>query len=141
MILTILLLMAVLIFGVYGEGYNVGSFISHFKKIFLFALTVVVVVKVMDYLYVDDTKEFARTMMHASYAEKNNIDRLYLGAFHVFCDIDPSVLDDGNSDDHFNMASGNQQFITSYYLLVEADKKHDLDQVYLNLYYTCTCRG
>lgn len=117
------------------------SFISRFKKIFLFAVTVAAVVKGMDYLYVDDTNEFARTMMHAFYAEKDNIDRLYLGSSHVFCDIDPSVLDDGNGDNHFNMASGNQQLITSYYLLVEADKKHDLDRVYLDLYYTCTCRG
>lgn len=96
---------------------------------------------VMNYLYVDDTNEFARCVMHEFYEEKENIDRLYLGSSHVFCDIDPGILDDINGNNNFNMASGNQQLITSYYLLLEADKKHDLQRVYLDLYYVCTREG
>ncbi len=119
----------------------VRSFISRFKKLLVFGITVIVIIKGMNYLFVDDTDEFARTMMRDFYEEEENIDRLYLGSSHVFCDIDPAVLDDINGDHNFNMASGNQQLITSYHLLVEADRKHDLDKVYLDLYYVCTVMG
>lgn len=117
------------------------SFISRFKKILLFGVMVLAVIKIMNYLYVDDTDDFTRTMMHAFYEEEENIDRLYLGSSHVFCDIDPFILDDENGDNNFNLASGNQQLIASYHLLVEADKRHDLDKVYLDLYYACTDEG
>lgn len=119
----------------------VRLFISRFKKILLFLFIVMALIRIMNYLYVDDTDEFTRTMMHAFYDEKTNIDRLYLGSSHVFSAINPYILDEKNGDNNFNMASGNQQLIASYHLLVEADKKHDLDKVYLDLCYTCTDRG
>lgn len=120
---------------------SVRLFILRFKAVLLFGATVFAVIKIMNYLYVDDTDEFARAVMYSFYEEEENIDRLYLGSSHVFCDIDPSLLDEANGDHNFNMATGNQQLIASYHLLLEADKKHDLDRVYLDLYYACTDEG
>ena len=87
----------------------VRSFISHFKKIVLFAAVVVAVTEGMNYLYLDDTQEFARCMMHEFYENRENIDRLYLGSSHVFCDIDPVVLDGINMENNFNLATSMQQ--------------------------------
>ncbi len=102
---------------------------------------VAVVIETMNYLYVDDTDEFARYMLHELYEEDDNIDRLYLGSSHVFCGIDPLILDHINGENNFNLSTGTQQLITSYYLLKEADKKHEIDRVYLDLYYNCTAAG
>ena len=115
----------------------VRSFILHFKKILLFAAVIIAVTGVMNYLYVDDTDAFSRYVLHEFYEETENIDRLYLGSSHVFCDINPVILDGINGDNNFDLATSSQQLNTSYYLLREADKKHHIDRVYLDLYYYC----
>ncbi|MDE7188293.1 MAG: hypothetical protein K2O13_12425 [Lachnospiraceae bacterium] len=51
-------------------------FILHFKKTVLFASVIIAVTKAMNYLYVDDTREFARCMMREFYEGKENIERL-----------------------------------------------------------------
>lgn len=120
---------------------KVRLFISHFKKIVLFVAVVAAVTVLMNYLYVDDTDEFARYMLYEFYEEEENIDRLYIGTSHVFCGVNPVLLDEINGDNNFNLATGTQQLIASYYLLREADRIHDLDKVYLELYYDCTVEG
>lgn len=119
----------------------VRSFILRFRRIVLFAMVSAAIASVMNYLYVDDTDEFSRAMLYELYSEQENIDRLYLGSSHVFCGIDPFVLDRVNGENNFNLATGNQQLITSYYLLREVDKKHDIGHVYLDLYYLCITQG
>lgn len=119
----------------------VHSFISHFKKIILFAVVVVTVTKVMNYLYVDDTDDFVRYGIHAFYEERENIDRLYLGSSHVYCGVNPVILDGINGENNFNLATSWQQLNTSYYLLKEADKRHHIDRVCLDLYYACVTDG
>ena len=85
----------------------VRSFILHFKKAALFMAVVIVVTKVMNYLYIDDTDEFSRYMLHEFYEEEENIDRLYLGSSHVFCGINPVILDDINGENNFNLSGSN----------------------------------
>lgn len=119
----------------------VRLFISHSKRILLFLLLSAVVTAGMNYLYVDDTDEFSRFMLHELYAQEENIDRIYIGSSHVFSDIDPLLLDEVNGENNFNLATGTQQLITSYYLLKEADKRHDIDHVYVDLYYDCMTAG
>lgn len=113
------------------------SFILHFKKAALFTAAAIAVTGIMNYLYVDNTNEFSRYALHEFYQEKQNIDRLYLGSSHVYCDINPVILDDINGDNNFNLATSLQQLNTSYYLLREAGKKHHIEKVYLDFYYTC----
>ena len=119
----------------------VRSFISHSKRAVLFAAVMIGVTSLMNYLYVDDTDEFSRYMLHELYEQEHNIDRLYIGSSHVFSDINPVILDEINGENNFNLSTGTQQLITSYYLLREADKKHDLRHVYVDLYYDCTVSG
>lgn len=119
----------------------VRSFISHFKKVVVFVCVVAAVTEGMNYLYIDDIQEFARCMMHEFYESEENIDRLYLGSSHVFCDIDPVILDDINKENNFNLGTSMQQLNTSYFLLREADKRNQIDRVYLDLAYYCTNEG
>ncbi|MDD6812010.1 MAG: hypothetical protein PUD93_09120 [Lachnospiraceae bacterium] len=136
----------------------VPSFILHFKRgckmgekkkkwytilagTLVFIVTVCGITGGLNYLYVDDTDEFSRYMLHDFYKQEENIDRLYIGSSHVFCGINPVILDDINGENNYNLATGTQQLITSYYLLREADRKHDIEKVYLDLYYDCTTEG
>ncbi len=106
-----------------------------------FLAVVIGLTRWMDAVYVDDTDEFARYALHEFYGQKENIDRLYLGSSHVFCGINPTVLDQINKDNNFNLSTGTQQLITSYYLLKEADKRHELEHVYVDLYYDLMTAG
>lgn len=119
----------------------VHLFILHSKKIFLFLAVIIGITALMNYLYVDDTDDFSRYMLHDFYEQEENIDRIYIGSSHVFCGIDPLILDEINEDNNYNLATGNQQLIGSYYLLREADKKHDISHAYIDLYYNCMTEG
>lgn len=89
---------------------------------------------ILEYLLVDDAGSFERIVMHDFYECTENIDNLYIGSSHVFCDLDPVILDNINGKNNFNLATSAQPLIASYYLLIEADKRHDLDCVYLDLW-------
>lgn len=116
----------------------VRSYILLFKRAALFVAVLAAVTEAMNYLYVDDTDDFDRYTMYAFYEEKQNIDRLNLGSSHVFCDINPVLLDDINGENNFNLATGAQRLNTAYYLLKEVEKEHKVAKVYLDLYYDCT---
>lgn len=71
------------------------------------------------------------------YENEGKIDNLYLGSSHVYCDINPKILDQLTGKCNFNLASPIQPLNGSYYLLREADKKNKLSHVYLEMYYDC----
>ncbi len=90
----------------------------------------------LNYLYVESgDSDWCRVLWHNYYAQERNIDCLYLGSSHVYCDIEPAVLDTLNGKNNFNLSSGSQLLNGSYYLLREADRRHDLEHVYLEMFY------
>lgn len=94
---------------------------------------------IFNYLLLDDTSgetgNWQRAMLHDFYTNAENIDRLYLGSSHVYCNIQPQILDDLNGKNNFNLSTPGQPFIISYYLLKEAIKLNELEHVYLEMYY------
>ena len=119
-------------------------FISNFKKIMKRALPVAIVIallvlgcRVLNYLYVEivDTNEWTRILWHNFYDEEENIDNLYLGSSHVYCSLNPTQMDDLTGKNNFNLSSPAQRLNGSYYLLKEAGREHDLEHVYVELYY------
>lgn len=93
----------------------------------------------LDDMYVDvDGMAWYRIMWHHFYEDKGKIDNICLGSSHVFCAIDPSILDQINGQYNFNVSTPIQQINSSYYLLREADRMNKLSHVYLEMYYQCT---
>lgn len=128
-----------------GERMPAHSFILYFKqflkrhyKHFLEVMTLILFLAlgemILEYLLIKD-ETYERTMMHDFYQTSENIDYLYLGSSHVYCDINPHILDDINGKNNFNLATSAQPLIASYYLLKEADKRNDLECVYVDLYF------
>ncbi len=90
----------------------------------------------LNYLYVDgEAQAWQRILWHNFYAQEENIDYLYLGSSHVYCDLNPFLLDELNGENNFNLSTSSQRLNGSYYLLKEADKEHKLKHVYVELYY------
>ncbi len=83
---------------------------------------------------------WVRCLWHDFYEDKGKIENLYLGSSHVFCDIDPVLLDNINGQYNFNLASPLQPLDGTYYLLKEADRKNKLSRVYVELYYVCSTK-
>lgn len=120
-------------------------FISHFRqfmkknrKRFVGILALILVLMgeehALEWLLIDDDGTFERIMMHDFYENTENIDNLYVGSSHVFCDLNPAILDEINGKNNFNLSTSAQPLIASYYLLIEADKRNDLTCVYLDLW-------
>ncbi len=79
--------------------------------------------------------EWSRVMFHSFYSQKENIDNVFIGSSHVFCDIDPFMLDEINDENNFNLATSGLQLNAAYYLLKEADSRHTLSRAVIELYY------
>ncbi len=87
----------------------------------------------LNYIYVP--RESYEKVLFESYYEQDNIDNIFMGSSHVYCDIDPYLLDEINGQNNFNMSSPCQRWDDTYYLLKQANKENDLKHVYLECYY------
>lgn len=88
-----------------------------------------------NYLLVDDSQSYTRLMMHEFYETKEPIDTLFLGSSHCFRAYDPQLFTELTGKTAFNLGSSAQNYDTSYYLLREAAKNHDIKTVYLDMHY------
>ena len=88
-----------------------------------------------NYLLLDDSQSYTRLTMHELYESKEPIDTLFLGSSHCFRAYDPQLFTELTGKISFNLGSSSQNYDTSYYLLREAAKKHDIKTVYLDMHY------
>lgn len=86
----------------------------------------------LDYVLSDDTKSFARLIMHELY-EQEDIDSLVVGSSHVYSGIDPAVLDKDWNQNTFSCSTSAQRYDTSFMLLREANKVADIDTCYFEI--------
>lgn len=94
------------------------------------------IVHLLNQMYAEED-EWYRILWHYFYEDAGKIDNVYLGSSHVYCDLDPTILDRLNGQYNFNLSSPGQLLNGSYYLLREADRTNELSHVYLELYYVC----
>jgi hypothetical protein len=114
--------------------------IKRIFKIFLVALGFHFIVSGLNYIYVNAEQPWYRIMWHHYYEDEGKIDCIILGSSHVYCDINPTLLNNINKNYWFNLASPSQRLVDSYYLLKEADHGNELSHVYLELYYDCSTK-
>lgn len=90
---------------------------------------------ILDQMYVrySPTEAWYRILWQQFYVHEGEIENLYLGSSHVFCDLNPEILDQLTGKCNFNLSSPNQPLNGSYYLLREADKRNELSHVYLEV--------
>lgn len=93
------------------------------------------VVHTCNYLLVDDTETYTRITMHELYENKDDIDTLFLGSSHCLRAYNPELFTELTGKSSFNLGSTSQNYDTSYYLLREAVKYHDIQTVYLDMHY------
>ena len=92
-------------------------------------------VQVCNYLLVDDTETYTRITMHELYENEEDIDTLFLGSSHCLRAYNPELFTELTGKTSFNLGSTSQNYDTSYYLLREAVKYHDIKTVYLDMHY------
>ncbi len=107
-------------------------------QVIAFFCIFLVCIQCMNYLYRPEKNDWTRILWHNFYKLEENIDCLYLGSSHVYCDINPDILDEKNGMNNFNLATSGQPLNNSYYLLKEAVRLNDIKQVYLEMYYFCS---
>lgn len=91
---------------------------------------------VMNYIYVSPNDSWMqRKMFHQFYEDKNNIDNIYIGSSHVYCDINAIQLNALNGQYNFDLATAGQPLNGTFYLLKEAVRNNNLSHVYVELYY------
>lgn len=103
-------------------------------EIVIFFLFLLAGERIWEYCIYDDTGEEARAVMYDFY-HRENIDNLFLGSSHVYFDVDTALMDTYTEADNYNLSTPLQPLIASYYLLKEADRHYDIQNVYLEMYY------
>ncbi|MCM1538323.1 MAG: hypothetical protein NC254_07995 [bacterium] len=121
-----------------------NSFIFNFKRIWKALKAVVTTVMaislfglfcaVANYLYVPETGYWVPFFWY-HYDRAEEIDNVFIGSSHVYSDVNPFLLDEINGMNNFNLSAGGLTLNASYYMLREASGRHDLKNVYLELYY------
>jgi hypothetical protein len=90
------------------------------------------------YIYVTED-DWARIFWHNYYAREDNIDNVYLGSSHVYCGINPFVLDEKNGQNNYNISIGYMRMNGAYYALKEVLDQNDVTRVVLDMdYFTTT---
>lgn len=93
------------------------------------------IVKLCNYLVIDDTNSYTRLTLHEFYESDEEIDTIFLGTSHCFRAYDPVLYEKLTGESAFNLGSSSQNIDTSYFLLKEALKYQDIQKVYLDIYH------
>ena len=101
-------------------------------SIFAVILLIIVGMKVLDYLLVDDSASYTRIMMHEFY-NQDDIEILCLGASHCYRGIDPETVSKLTGKKVFNASSSSQTVDVSYAIIKEAVKRYNVKEVYLEI--------
>ncbi len=102
-------------------------------KFLVFLTLLILTGKDLHRLLIDDTQSYTRLMMHELYREK--IDILFVGSSHCYAALDPAVTDPIFGKNTFNGGSSLQALDASFAVIREAAATHDLEAVYLELYF------
>lgn len=117
-----------------SKRYRTIPFIGKIFGMITATVVFVRIVCLLNYAYVQEY-DWERILWHNYYEDEGKIDYLYLGSSHVYCNLDPQMLDELNGGYHFNLASGAQSLNGTYYLLREADANNELKHVYVDLFF------
>lgn len=109
-------------------------------KIVIFCAIYVGAQALIKYAVLDDTMTISRVMMYDLYTEEENIDILFCGASHCQLGFDTAVIDEGFQMNTFNAGSSSQGLETTLALIREANRYHDLKEVYVDLDYSIVMR-
>lgn len=122
---------------------SISSF-KHISKIALdigvFLVCLIVGEKIWEYCVYDDTMEEARAVMYDFYHQES-IDNLFLGSSHVYFDVNPELMNEYTGENNYNLSTPLQPLMASYYLLKEANKRYDIRNVCLEMYYGVSVRN
>lgn len=121
---------------------QVNLFISNFKvigkrvtKIFVTIAIIFCLYKMVSFcIYVPATETNSRLSWNRYYSETDNIDCLLLGSSHVHSDIDIKLLN-REDNNYFMFATAGQSIRDSYYVFKEVSRNHNVEDVYLELYF------
>lgn len=92
-------------------------------------------VKLCNYLVVDNADSYTRLTMHDFYEQEEPVDTLFLGSSHCYRAYNPELYEELTGERAFNLGSSSQNLDTSYYLLKEAVKYQPIKKVYLDIHF------
>ena len=113
-----------------------SSLLKQIKRIVSLVLIIVVLfaaISVMNEIYFEE--ELWNHILWNSFYNQENIDNVFIGSSHVFCGVNPFVLDEINCMNNFDLSAPGLTLSASYYLLRETDRVYDLENAYVELYY------
>lgn len=102
----------------------------------VFLLLSVLVCNLINWVLFDNIHSYSRHTMYELYHSPENIDTLFLGSSHCFTGVDPVRVSEELGGYAFNCGTSQQNLGGSYYLLREAAQYHQLDTVYLEMFYS-----
>lgn len=89
--------------------------------------------RALNYIY-SSFDAYDRSMFY-SFNHQENIDMVFIGSSHVFCGINPNLVEEIIGSDSFILSSSGQNIGQSYYNLIEANRKYNIKQANIELFY------
>lgn len=102
----------------------------------VFLLLSALICNLINWVLFDNIHSYSRHTMYEMYHSPENIDTLFLGSSHCFTGIDPAAVSQQLGVYAFNGGTSQQNLGGSYYLLREVAQHHELDTVYLEMFYS-----
>lgn len=103
-------------------------------KIGILIFSLFLINKTFEFILIDYSDDNFKSAMERFYSH-DDIDTLFLGSSHLFCGVNPDILEEKCDGNIYLEGTPVQKPDTSYYLLKEACKKNDIKKVYLEMYY------
>lgn len=110
------------------------------KRLISSALVIAILgglISVLNTMYFEESEW--EHILWKSFYEQENIDNIFIGASHVYCDVNPYILDELNGMNNFNLSTGALTLGGAYYYLREASQRYSLKNAYIELYYSPNC--
>lgn len=100
-------------------------------SIILFFCGIFLICLVLDYCVADDTKSFTRITFHDFYQSEACI--IFLGTSHGLKSVNAEQLTKDMGKEVFNLCTSGQNYIEAYYVLKDAVKNKNIEEVFLEL--------
>lgn len=97
------------------------------------AIVLLFIFHILNYMYVEES-EWSRKLWH-DYYETESIDNIFVGSSHVYCSVNPNMLDSINGMENYNISVSSMRMNGVYYAIREVADDHALKNVYVEVYY------
>lgn len=117
------------------DGCIIKLYLKRIVAILCVSILTIYILQGFRYILVDDTSSYTRITINEMYNSEENIDVIFVGGSHCYRSVVPEILDGYMGKYTYNLGTSSQNLDGSLALIKETIKHHNVDEIYLEVYY------